>query len=322
MADSTLAAIRTKVRRLTRSPSEAQLPTTDIDEYINTFVLYDMPEHLRLFSLKTTFTFYTEPNIDVYDSTMAAPLLNFNQTYITFHQPAYIAGYEANFSQSRDEFFRTYPLSNSIASVGTGNGVQVAFTGTLSSIPVLRGHVLFSSVDVNGDGLALYDELADGTLSGDGAGTINYTTGVFSLLFSTAPADGQAINSQTVPYVAARPKSILYYNNEFTIRPVPDQPYSITMDAFIRPTELLAGAQSPDLQQWWQYIAYGAAKKIFEDRSDLESVALIMPEFKTQETLVLRRTVVQQTKERVATIYTSNTAGQYGSGWWSNENTF
>jgi len=326
MADSTLEAIIKKVRRLTRSPSVAQMSDDDIKEYVDTFVLYDFPEHLRLFTFKTTFTFYTEPNIDVYLPTMAAPLLDFDQTYTTFHLPVYVAGYETAFSQSRTEFFRTYPITNSIASIGTtGDGVTTNFTGTLSSTPVLRNNVLFSSVDINGAGLELHDDGAE-VLAGDGAGTINYTTGAYTLAFTVAPADGQAINSQTVPYVAARPQSILYFDNSFTVRPVPDQPYTVTMDAFMRPSAFLALpgglAESPELEQWWQYISYGAAKKVFEDRSDHESVAMIMPEFKTQESLVLRRTIVQQSKERVATIYTGNTAGKYGSGWFDGGGNF
>ena len=44
---STLAQIQTKVRRLTRSISEQQLSTTELNNYINTSVLYDFPEHLR-----------------------------------------------------------------------------------------------------------------------------------------------------------------------------------------------------------------------------------------------------------------------------------
>jgi len=55
---STLAQIKTKVRRLTRSISEQQLSESDLESYINTAVLYDFPEHLRHFNLKTNFTFY------------------------------------------------------------------------------------------------------------------------------------------------------------------------------------------------------------------------------------------------------------------------
>ena len=50
----------------------------------------------------------------------------------------------------------------------------------------------------------------------------------------------------------------------------------------------------------------GTAKKIFEDRTDSDSVQLLMPEFKTQERLALRTTLVQMTKERTATIYAEN----------------
>jgi hypothetical protein len=63
---SNLQAIQTKVRRLTRSPSESQISNDQINDYINTFILYDFPEHLRLFSLRTLLTFYTQPGVDVY----------------------------------------------------------------------------------------------------------------------------------------------------------------------------------------------------------------------------------------------------------------
>lgn len=53
MADSTLAAIHEKVRRITRTPSMAQLTDAQLDQYINTFVLYDFPSNIRLFPLRT-----------------------------------------------------------------------------------------------------------------------------------------------------------------------------------------------------------------------------------------------------------------------------
>lgn len=328
MATTSLTAIRTKIRRLTRSPSPAQISDAQIDEYINTFVLYDFPEQLRLFNLKTTFSFYTEPNVDIYDTNTTNPddpLYDFKNRYITVEPPLYIAGYVSMLSQSREQFFGIYPLVNNIQSIGTaGDGVTVAFSGTLSQVPVLQRSVLFSSVDINGNGLALIDDPQSPTSGnlivpnaiGGILGTINYVTGAFSFSFPTAPAQGQAINSQTIPYVPSLPQAMLFYDGKFTVRPVPDQPYKITMDAYVRPTELLNANQSPDLQEWWQYIAYGAAKKIFEDRMDLDSVALIMAEFKAQERLILRRTIVQQTTQRTATIYTDQTALGYGQGGW------
>jgi hypothetical protein len=108
MANSTLQAIQTKVRRLTRSPSLSQISDNQLNEYINTFILYDFPEHLRLFSLRTVLTFYTQPGVDTYETNTTDPtdpLYNFKNKYTTVNPPAYIAGYQALWSQSKDQFF-------------------------------------------------------------------------------------------------------------------------------------------------------------------------------------------------------------------------
>lgn len=341
MPINTLSAIQTKVRRLTRAPSEAQLTTTQLNEYINTFVVYDFPEHLRTFNLRTTFSFYCNPYQDRYATdTTVLPVTNalydFQNNYLTVHPPAYIAGFPAVFSQSEEQFFSIYPKVNSIQSIGTaGDGVTTNFAGTVGSItfqpgnntaPLLAGQVLFSSVDINNQGLSLYDvplNPFDGTgilLDSNTqvpSGTINYVTGAFNITFPVAPASGVAINSQTVPYQPSQPQAILYYANVFTLRPVPDQPYRVTFEVYQRPTELLSANAIPELQEWWQYIAYGSAKKILEDRLDMETVNLIMPEFKMQEMLIQRRTLVQYTNERPGTIYTQQTdsGNGYNGGW-------
>lgn len=332
MAFPTLQAIRTKVRRLTRSPSPQQITNDTIDEYVNTFLLYDLPEHLRVFTLRSTLKFPTQPFVDVYDTNtvnLNDPLYDFKNSYITTHKPVYIAGNQTLFSQSREQFFNIYPLNNSITSIGsTGDGVTTAYSGTLSSIPILQSNVMFESIDADSEGIALVDiPQIDGvsghpTQTGDlvvpdtttSVGTINYVTGVYTFTFPAAPGSGEAINSQTIPYQAARPQSILFYDNKFTVRPVPDRVYTVEMEVYKQPTELFEDLDQVELDQWWQYIAYGAAKKVFEDRLDVESVQLIMPEFKQQERLVLRRTIVQQTKERSSTIYTNQTDLNSGHG--------
>ena len=351
---STLGKIKTKVRRLTASLSTAQLSDDDLNQYINTFVLYDFPEHLRLFNLKTTLTFFTRPYIDQYatNTTDATdPLYNFKNRYITVNQPAYIAGKQALWSQSEDQFFGMYPMINFIQSIGiTGDGTTVTFTGNINTNQpniqssgqgglILRNNVLFSSVDVNGLPLTLIDFPAPqetfpliGYLGAPGSnagistnsGQINYSTGNFTLTFTTAPAAGKLIDSQTIIVQPSIPQSILFYDTTFTMRPVPDQAYRVTMEAFVRPTELLADSQQPELAEWWQYIAYGTAKKVFEDRRDIENVQKIMPEFKTQEKLINRRTIVQQTNQRTSTIYTEQTgaSGQIGGGWFSGGSQF
>jgi len=133
-----LTQIQSKVRRLTRSPSEAQLTTQDLNNYINTFVVYDFPEHLRTFNLRTNFTFFTNPGQDVYPTDIASfgiainnPLYNFQNLILTIHPPVYIAGFQSFFSQSPEQFFGIYPKVNSIALIGTsGDGITTTFTGT------------------------------------------------------------------------------------------------------------------------------------------------------------------------------------------------
>ncbi len=370
MANSSLIAIQQKVRRITRSLSQAQLTDDQLNQYINTYVLYDFPETLRLFNLKTTLTFYTLPFIDTYSTTTnpASPLYNFTNKYLTTDSPIYIAGYNALFSQSREEFYGIYPLVNSIANIGTtGNGSTTTFSGFINSqqafvpqqsnqlMTLLQRNVLFSSVDANLNGLAMADspildlttgnpthygllynalttnELPQSVTNPYGIPTlslsapyessisfptnnfINYVTGEYTVTFATAPASGVTINSQTVPVNPSIPQSLLFYDGSFVVRPVPDQSYRIDMEVWVQPTELLSANQSPELEEWWQLIAWNAAKKIFEDRMDYESINMIMPSLKEQEVLVLRRTIVQQTTQRVMTIYSNQNGVGYNS---------
>jgi len=331
MSDLTLSSlqqIQIKVRRITRSMTEAVLSTSDINNYINSFVLYDIPEHLRLFNLRTTFQFYAKPNIDTYATNTTDPtdpLYNFLNQYITIHTPVYIAGYQSMYSMSQQQFFGIYPKVNNISSIGAqGDGSATTFTGTIAATPILRDEVLFTSVDINGNGLALKDVPTPGLTQGNiidaytqtpivGA-FVDYITGAFQITFPTPPAVGQAINSQSVPYTAAQPQACLFYDGVFTLRPVPDQPYTVTFETYKRPTELLNSNQMPELSEWWEWIAYGASRKVFQDRMDNESLSAIENDFREREALAIRRTIVQQTEQRTSTIYTEQTAGLSGLG--------
>jgi hypothetical protein len=352
-----LQAIQTKVRRLTRTPSTAQLSDDDLNNYINTFVVYDFPEHLRMFNLRTQFTFITQPYQDVYPTDEISfvgvttnPLYNFQNIYNTVHPPVYIAGYESLYTQSRQEFYGIYPILNSIYNISaTGDGSTTTFTGVINAyqanipnnmvqqITILQNEVLFSSIGENGEGLALIDLPITDTVTGnllpvgnlytpntmpttpiqigdlDPNNTINYLTGQFTITFNLPPAPNQLIYSQYVAVNCSLPQALLYYDNQFIVRPVPDQPYRVNFEAYMRPSALLEEGTSPQLEEWWQYIAYGASLKILQDRMDMDTVAMIMPEFQKQQNLCSRKSIVQYTNERTATIYTEG-SGQYGMG--------
>ena len=302
---STLEQIRVKVRRLTRSPSPAQLTDNEIDSYVNTFVLYDFPEHLRSFSLRTTMSFYIQPYIDSYTGNAIAD--NFNDKYTNVYSSSYVAGYAQQFFTDISEFYAINPKTENIVSIGVGDGITTNFTGTLSNVPVLRNHLSFTSIDDDDLGLEVHDVPNDpndgeGTFDGDtgAAGSINYTSGVYDITFDVAPADGEYVYANSVPYSTGIPTMLLYYNNTLTFRPVPDKPYRVELEVAMRPSELLTAASEPEMSQWWQYIAYGAAKKVFEDRMDMDSVQMITQEFKKQEILVQRRKIGRAScRERV-----------------------
>lgn len=341
MAVATLEAIRKKFRLLTRTPSPELISDADIDEYVNTFILYDFPEHLRLYTLRSTFTFYTQPNVDVYESmpigTVGNNLTDFKNLIIAIHPPIYLAGVPGFYTQQRNIFFGMYPFFNTIADqVVRGDGTMGPFSGNvfngLTSVPpnsagVLQNNVIFSSIGADNVSQILIDYPISGELGNlniqnvDGVnitplGFINYLTGDYEFTFPSATVAGAAITASYVTYQTGKPLAILYYDQKFTVRPVPDKTYAIQFEADVRPTQLLQTADVPQLEQFWQYIAYGAAKKRFEDQSDLDSVQLIMPEFKMQESLVLRATLTIAANERTQTIYTQGKWYGTGGAWW------
>ncbi len=363
----TLGQIQTKVRRLTRSPSTAQLSDADLNNYINTFILYDFPEHLRTFNLRTTFSFYTNVGQDTYNTDIASfagaidnPLYNFQNLYLTVHPPVYIAGYQGLYTQSPEQFYGIYPKVNNISRLNfSGNGTAGPFTGFINSqqtvftagvnqqaVGLVQGEVLFSAFGTPGTSeiinMALVDvPVVDGATglkinmgnlydpnsaaykaalitpptAIDPNNNINYLTGQFLINFPQNTVAGTVISSQTVPQVLALPQAVLFYSNKFTIRPVPDQAYKVNFEVYQRPTALMETGQVPELEEYWQFIALGTSRKIFQDRMDMESVQLIDPEYNQQLRLCLRRSLVQYTNERVATIYTESVNWGANNGW-------
>ncbi len=335
-APSTLAAIRTKVRRLTGRPSPQQITDDQIDEYVNIFYQYDFPEHLRVFSQRGTFTFMTEANVDQYKMRALDPSSpTFNELVVDFdggvesavdvyynlQPPAYIAGYQSFYSQSREQFFRTYPALGDINNSISGNGTPGPYAFTLPNVPMLQNSVTVGAIDSTNSTIKGVDDpqsrsTGNWLISNSTTpltGSINYLTGAGTVTFPNNIPSGNEITFTFTPYQPNRPLAVLFYEDIITLRPVPDKPYPVQFNAFLTPKALLSSTQNPQLKQWWQYLAYGAAKKIFEDSQDPEGIDQIIKGFKEQENLVLHRHIVQQTNERTATIYTEMTAFPYGN---------
>ena len=144
-------------------------------------------------------------------------------------------------------------------------------------------------------------------------GTVNYVTTSITVNFPVAPAAGTMINVWAATYQVGRPYNILFWNNELTIRPVPDNVYLVEIEAYQTPSQFMQTTDHPVLNQWVQYIAYLAAMEILRDRQDIEGVQNLMEGFKRQEALVLEKQAVEEIGTPNITLFNSTTQG-YGVG--------
>lgn len=313
---STLTDIINKVRRLTKSPSQNQITDDQVIVYINNAYQFDFPQELRMKDLLTNFTFTTVPNQETYKFP--------TDQFISCEPPLYINGYQSFFTQSQENFYMLYPRLGISSQQLSGNGTAGPYTFTLPNTPILQNNLVISAQDASGNTYTLIDSptsTATGNLiyptdttsaTPTIRGTVNYITGFISINavgFGPAIPSTSFISAQFVPYNPSRPVAALFYQDTFYLRPVPDNAYQVTIQAYISPTQLLlsatppSSANAPLVNQWWQFIAVAAAMKIFEDRGDFTQMQNFAPIYEKYKLLVQRRTLVEMANERVATVY-------------------
>ncbi len=145
-------------------------------------------------------------------------------------------------------------------------------------------------------------------------GTVDYITTNITVNFPVAPQAGSQISVWASQYQTGRPYNLLFWNNEFTIRPVPDNVYMVEVEAYQTPVQFMQTTDNPILNQWAKYIAYGTAREILRDRQDMEGVANLEEGFLRQEGLVLERQAIEEIAVPNITLFNSTQRG-YGTGW-------
>lgn len=411
-ADSTLAQIKTNVRRLTASPDTSSLSESDLEEYINDFYHNDFPYGIKLDQTRSVYSFFTSPNVDRY------PLdVNNNQGV---RGAVYVEGRNANLFKDRYQFYNVWPrypafYQTSIGSSGsitgatqanpcvitsaghglaTGDSVLITDVGgmtelngstytitvltsstfsldsvdssaytaytsggtwyeapvtlsfTIAPKPFFSTMVVFGGTDYQGNPVKVVDDGGNGTTQGNlllltsndvgnqvpaipdtspipsttpsnSIGTVDYVTGEVAITFDTPFEIGTSLDVWVSPYQSGFPYNVLFWNNEFQVRPVPDKVYKIEVETYLSPTQFLSDTDNPGLKQWAQYLSLGAAIRILRDRQDLEGVQNLMPFFERQEALTLERQGVEEINQRNPTIFTQTyPAPGYGYGQW------
>lgn len=345
-ADSTIIAMRKKIRRLTASASESSLSTAEIDQYINTFYNNDFPYGIKIDQMRSVYTFFTEPYRDRY------PLdVNYNQGV---RAPFYVDGIEGTFLKDRGQFYNIWPRFPTLFHPISGDSITTSFSFTIPG-PFLSREVTLGGVDTNGVPITVNDDgngnllqiipnpqtynppiftspsssqipgMHNANTGNPGLnnvtliGTVDYVTGNFVISnFLVAPAAGTQMTLWVSQYQTGRPYSLLFWNNEFQIRPVPKLIHKLEIETFLTPVQFMTINDTPILNQWWQYIAIGAAIKVLEDRQDMDGLANLSVLFDNQEALILERQSIEEIGQANIQFFNSTQCnyinGGYGQG--------
>jgi hypothetical protein len=354
MSIATLADIIAKVRRLSASGTSLQLTDSQIIDYINSFYLYDLPAEFRGLKLQDKYTFNTQNGIDTYPFD--------SEHYTTVGMPCYCAKREIKLFTDPWSFYGLNFNWQQQETFTQGNTTNGPYIGTATAPPLLRStrnnpmvsspltptgiyfptppvpafnesipsrvqNILITANTSLGVTQNVTDDGA-GNLIGDvmPGGTINYNTGAISVIFLNPVPAGQNIQIQYNPtQVMAIPLSIMFFQNQFMLRPVPDKGYTIELTAYRQPSQALLGTGNPDepvltgtpeLREWWELIAAGAAKKVYEDRLDSDGVQLMDKMLFERYAVAEARTYAQIGSETIPTLYSDQLKQNYGAMGW------
>lgn len=136
--------------------------------------------------------------------------------------------------------------------------------------------------------------------------TVNYNTGVANVTFPSIIPQGNPIQAQCYFYEQGIPRGILYFDNIIKVRPPPNIPYLVELDAYLTPAAFLMTGASISFGYMAEYIARGAARKILADTGDVEQFQFYEPLFIEQERLVWKRSQRQFTANRTDTIFSTS----------------
>lgn len=256
-------------------------------------------------------------------------------TTINFASSSFSAGQAVTFSSVTGTVSTilngfTYTITSATATsfVITATSTGLTYTGggfatsadSAINYPASRvQNILLTANIANGNTVNVTDD-GNGNLIGDCfSGSINYATGqITNLVFTEAVPGSNPIQIQYNPVVPSIPLSILFFQNQFTLRPVPDRGYTVEMVAYRQPTQALLAAPAntgvPELSEWWECLAIGAAKKIFEDRLDTDGIMLMDKMLEERYQVCYTRTYAQLGKQRVKTIFDNQNQQNYGAG--------
>jgi len=273
----TLQRIESETRLVSGQLSAAQLSSTDLDFYINSFYQYDLPRLLKIEELYKQYTFPLFQGQAVYD---LPGDYNENAGPFTHVEPKiYVDGQAIFYTQDTNVYYSRIPKLFTDETEGYGNGITTVWNYTTINSPIVSNQpasvLVTDGVETFTDTGALVGTVGTmvSNLTPGGTGVVNYATGDVDVVFLTAPALNAPI---TVTYhfeQLAPPNTCLFYNRQFNFYPTPNTAFQCRIDAYIQPQPLVNASDVPVKNEWGEIIAIGAARKILRRFGQIEKYA-------------------------------------------------
>jgi hypothetical protein len=348
MTVGNLQDIIEKIQEVSASGNSNQVTLTKIIKYINSYYLYDLPNEFRNLKLKDVYTFNTIQNVDTYPFDF--------EHWETVEAPAFSNKAPMSLYQDKTQFYTYNWYSQQNQNIAVADGTAGPYSFTTQSSPILasvnnnpitdtqlsntqifpagypptfrepnisRIQNILISANTATSSLHVTDDGA-GNLIGDclAGGTVDYQTGIVAnLVFTQAVPSGNNITMQYLQAVQGQPFTMLFFQDQFVVRPVPDQAYTIEVTAYRRPSQALLGTVSlespnlngrPEQYDWWELIVFGVAKKLYQDRLDDVGADLMQKYHDEKLSQCNTRSYAQLGSRCMATIFRDETTSQIG----------
>lgn len=315
----TVADVLQEVRTLIQFSNQSNMPDSTILKYLNRWWQISLPQGFTHFALKSEYSFMTVQGQCNY----AFPIeLYLNETGIV-----YCDGLPMKFYQDPNAFANLYNTNRTNTTTAVGNGTGGNYSGTLLSAPLISGfsdafgvlhsQVFFSTKASIGTPITVYDDGLGG-LQGDGVGSIDYQTGEYSILFNYDVPEGTPIYSNCTYYAQGRPFSVLFFQNTFTLRAVPDRPYLISCNAYLVPSYFTSVTQDIPISQYFDIMARGTALRIALTLKDEYQVRFLKGMYEESMTDVQNITTRQRGNQRPSTQFYNPTPYASVNQAWAN----
>ncbi len=117
---------------------------------------------------------------------------------------------------------------------------------------------------------------------------------------------------------------MLFFQIQFVLRPVPDQSYTIEITAYRQPSQALLGTNDPTIPDlngrpeelfWWELIAFGVAKKLYQDRLDTDGVQMMDAFYQEKLSEARTRTYGQLGSRQISTMFRDESNNNNLRGW-------